>query len=105
MQNEVERIEKAEEMKELFWNLWKRNKINGLSRFDIEQFDEIVRWASNDFEAFKDVFGKYAAFAAKILTRSKVKMCLKGYAFIATIRDVEFARRCCSNENLWNLAA
>jgi len=28
MQNEVERIEKAEEMKELFWNLWKRNKIH-----------------------------------------------------------------------------
>ena len=103
--NDIERIEKANEMKETFWNLWKRNKVNGLSRFSIEEFDEVVRWASSDFEAFVDVFGKYASFAARILTRNQVKMCVKGYAYIATIRDEEFAHRCCSNENLWNLAA
>lgn len=40
----------------------------------------------------------------EVLTVNSAKA-LKGYAFIATIRDVEFAHRCCSNENLWNLAA
>lgn len=96
--------ENAYEAKEAFWNIWKANKVCGLGKFDIEKFDGIVAFFSKNFNEF-DVFGKFQGFVAKILTRSEVKMCVKGYAYIATIKDEEFAHRCCTCEALWNMAA
>ena len=97
-------FENAYEAKNTFWGIWQRNKIRGLNQFDIEQFDLVVRYFSIHFDEF-DVFGKFQGFVAKILTRNEVKQSLKGYCYLATIKDEEFAHRCCANENLWNAAA
>lgn len=96
--------ENAYEAKEAFWNIWKTNKVCGLGKFDIEKFDGIVSFFSKNVEEM-DCFGKFQGFAAKILTRNEVKMCSKGYAFIASIKDEEFAHRICTSEKLWNMAA
>lgn len=97
-------FENCYEAKEAFWNIWKKNKVCGLSRFDIEIFDGIVSFFSKNVEEM-DCFGKFQGFAAKILTRNEVKMCAKGYAVLATIKDEEFAHRVCTSEKLWNMAA
>lgn len=97
-------IENCYEAKEKFWNLWRQNKNMGLCRFDIEVFDAIVCFFSKNFEEF-DVFGKYQSFVAKILTRKEVKMTSKGYAFLADIKNEEFAHRICTCEKMWLLGA
>lgn len=50
-------FENCYEAKEAFWNIWKRNKICGLSSIDIDIFDSIVSFFSKNFNEF-DVFGK-----------------------------------------------
>lgn len=98
------KFENCYEAKEAFWTIWKKNKVNGLGKFDIEVFDGIVAFFSKNFNEF-DVFGKFQGFAAKILTRNEVKQSVKGYCYLATIKDEEFAHRCCTCEALWNAAA
>ena len=99
----MKNFETCYEAKEAFWNIWKKNKVCGLSRFDIDIFDGIVSFFSKNVGEM-DVFGKFQGFAAKILTRNEVKMCSKGYAFIAKM-DEDFAHRTCVSEELWNMAA
>ena len=102
--NKMTNFENCYEAKEAFWNIWKKNKVCSLSRLDIDIFDGIVSFFSKNVEEM-DCFGKFQGFAAKILTRNEVKMCAKGYAFLATIKDEEFAHRVCTSEKLWNMAA
>ena len=97
------KFENCYEAKEAFWTIWKKNKVNGLGKFDIEVFDGIVAFFSKNFNEF-DVFGKFQGFAAKILTRNEVKQSVKGYCYLAKM-DEDFAHRVCTCEALWNAAA
>lgn len=96
-------IKNCYEGKEMFWDIWRRNKNLGLHSLDIERFDEIVRFFSVNFNEF-DVFGKYQAFVAKILTRKHVKKSMSG-AYLADIKNEDFAHTCCICEAMWVMGA